>query len=48
MRVKIKIKCKFKGNNFFFDWRVKLKKITLTKENKIKRLWIKLKKNNTP
>jgi len=36
--VKIKTKNKWEGNNFFFDWMVKLKrKITLTKGRKNKK-----------
>jgi hypothetical protein len=39
------MKNKLEGNKNFFDWKVKLKrKITLTKEKKIKRIKIELKK----
>ena len=45
--VKIEIKNKLEGNNFFLNWSVKIKikiKITLTKEKQIKKIRDKLKK----
>jgi hypothetical protein len=43
--VKIEIKNKLEGNNFFLNWSVKIKiKITLTKEKQIKKTRDKLKK----